>query len=316
MKDKALGLLICIGIILYMINSIGPYIFIGLVVIALILIIVFLSINESAKSLNKEKTVYDQPSRTKLIDPIREGRVLSASIKSNSFVEDQKLIQSFVNAYNEVDNSLDTIKRMNKILRCCQRFYSKQAYTKRNLFSFIIEEANNAKQTTISPRLIRECETIITEMLQLKNGITTESIINQNIENKKQITQHLIKQDTRLNNFKVEDFNNSSEYHINSRIENINSFNKEEIPDTIEEAYVPIPVKKPTTFDEEYKIIQSLIKAHNESDNSVETNNWIIRILRFISKFYTKQASKNRNLFDFIIEEANYEILNAKPLSL
>ena len=165
MKDKALGLLICIGIILYMISSIGQYILIGLAVIALISIIVFLSINKSVKSVNKEKTVYDQTARTQSLYPINVARVSSSSIKSNSFVEDQKIIQSLVKAYNEIDNSLDTIKRMNKILRYCQRFYSKQAYTKRNLFSFIIEEANNAKQTAVSRRLILECETIITELL-------------------------------------------------------------------------------------------------------------------------------------------------------
>jgi len=166
MNGKALGLLICIGIILYMISSIGPYILIGLAVIALISIIVFLSINKSAKSVNKEKTVYDQADRTKSANSIKVARVPPSIIRTNSFVEDQKTIQSLVKAYNEVDNSLDTNNWIIRMLRYSSKFYSKKAFKDKNLFSFIIEEANNAildaKQTSRRPKLIRECETIIT----------------------------------------------------------------------------------------------------------------------------------------------------------
>ena len=166
MNGKALGLLICIGIILYMISSIGPYILIGLAVIALISIIVFLSINESAKSINKGKIVYDHTSRKQSINPIRVARVMTSNIRTPSFIEDQKIIQSLVKAYNEVDNSLDTNNWIIRMLRYSSKFYSKKAFKDKNLFSFIIEEANNAildaKQTSRRPKLIRECETIIT----------------------------------------------------------------------------------------------------------------------------------------------------------
>src|ERR1035437_6560225 len=101
MKGKAGTFLIGLGAILYLIISIIPYILIGLVVIAIIAFLLFFSVNSETRNVNKETSVYVQTYRTKSINPIRIAKVPPSSIKSTSFVEDQKLIQTFVNAYIE-----------------------------------------------------------------------------------------------------------------------------------------------------------------------------------------------------------------------
>lgn len=310
MNGKALGLIIGIGIILYMISSIGPYILIGLAIIALISIIVFLSINESAKPVRIDRNI---PVKTNLAyynSPNRESHKLFPVAKPANFDEEYKIIQSLINAHNKSDNSVDTNNWIIRMLRLVSKFYTKQAFKNRSLFSFIIGEANNAilnaKQTSGHPKLIRECEIIITEIKQLKNGVPIESIINQYTKNKIQNAQQLIQQKTCRNRTEIKNFVSGTEELMKIDVESNKIFIEQKKSTLITDAAVPLVLNRSGDNDKEYKLLLKLTNAYSESDKTLDISNLSIRLMNYIQMFYDKEAFNNKSLFEYIIEEANY----------
>lgn len=168
MKNSGGGLLILLGVVLYLIIKIGIYIIIAAVVIGFIWLIVVLTKSDTQ---NNVLPTTNSPERPAIIN-----RYSCESENDYQF----RILNSFINQLLKTCPDINTLNSVGRIKKSRESFY-RLKISNIMLFDYIISKIEDVikatKETKHKNRIISECRTAIYIINQLKIGQPNEAII-------------------------------------------------------------------------------------------------------------------------------------------